>query len=142
MYLTYQKSNQRLPRVRAALYRPVGVNWEYPRHNSLSRFVLSILVIASLPAAASAAETGAIDASPSLFTVMAAINAAGYKADLSSPNNHGIRAAVQTELAKRDIPSLPALKDFFDKHRKRTDSQELSQYISFALSCSGPPTFA
>jgi tetratricopeptide (TPR) repeat protein len=85
---------------------------------------------------------GSIDASPSLFTVMAAINAAGYKADLSSPNNHGLRAAVQAELAKREIPSLPALKDFFDKHRKRTDSQELSQYISFALSCSGPPTFA
>jgi tetratricopeptide (TPR) repeat protein len=33
------------------------------------------------------------------------------------------------------------LKDFFDKHRKRTDTQELSQYVSFALSSSGPPSF-
>lgn len=97
--------------------------------------------MAALPAAAMSAEAGSIDASPSLFTVMAAINAAGYKADLSSPNNHPIREAIQAELAKRQIPSLPALKDFFDKHRKRTDAQELSQYISFALSCTGPPNF-
>ena len=39
------------------------------------------------------------------------------------------------------IPSLGPLKEFFESHRKRTDAQELSQYISFALSCSGPPTF-
>ncbi|MCX6633445.1 MAG: hypothetical protein NTW28_38100, partial [Candidatus Solibacter sp.] len=90
---------------------------------------------------ATPAETGQLDASPSLFTVMAAINAAGYKADFSSPNNHGIRGAVQAELAKRNIPSLGPLKEFFESHRKRTDGQELSQYISFALSCAGPPTF-
>src|SRR4051794_209955 len=72
---------------------------------------------------------------------MAAINAAGYKAEWSSPNNHPIRAAIQEELAKRNIPSLGPLKELFESHRKRTDSQELSQYISFALSCAGPPTF-
>jgi len=78
----------------------------------LFRLVLVLTLIASLPAAARAAEAGSIDASPSLFTVMAAINAAGYKADLSSPQNHPLRAAVQAELAKRDIPSLPALRSF------------------------------
>src|SRR5437899_302078 len=82
-----------------------------------------------------------MDASPGLFTVMAAINAAGYKAEWSSPNNHPIRAAIQEELAKRNIPSLSPLKEFFESHRKRTDAQELSQYISFALSCTGPPSF-
>jgi tetratricopeptide (TPR) repeat protein len=107
----------------------------------LFRFVFVIALVVALPAAGSAAEQGSIDASPSLFTVMAAINAAGYKADLSSPNNHPLREAVQAEIAKRNVPSLPALKEFFEKHRKRTDSQELSQYISFALACSGPPSF-
>src|SRR4051794_27589685 len=72
---------------------------------------------------------------------MAAINAAGYKADYSSPNNHGLRNAIQVEIAKHNVPSLGPLKEFFESHRKRTDSAELSQYISFALSCSGPPTF-
>jgi tetratricopeptide (TPR) repeat protein len=107
----------------------------------LSRLLCALFLIASLPAAATAAEAGSIDANQSLFTVMAAINAVGYKADISSPNNHPLREAIQKELAKRQIPSLPALKDFFDRHRKRTDSQELSQYVSFALSCTGPPSF-
>ena len=107
----------------------------------MSRLALTALLLAALPAFATPADTGQLDASPSLFTVLAAINAAGYKADFASPNNHGLRDAVQKELAKRDIPSLPALKDFFEHHRKRTDAQELSQYISFALSCTGPPNF-
>lgn len=107
----------------------------------MTRLALTFFLLAAVPALALPAEPGQLDASPSLFTVMAAINAAGYKADLSSPNNHPIREAIQKELAKREIPSLPALKDFFERHRKRTDSQELSQYISFALSCTGPPSF-
>src|SRR5947208_3349435 len=92
--------------------------------------------------AAATPETGQLDASPGLFTVMAALNAAGYSADLSSPNNHPLRAAIRAELAKRNIPSLPAIKDFFERHRKRTDTIELSQYISFALASNGPPSFA
>jgi tetratricopeptide (TPR) repeat protein len=86
-------------------------------------------------------ETGQLDASPSLFTVMAAINAVGYSADLSSPNNHPLRDAVRAEIVKRNPPSLAALKEFFDKHRKRTDSAELGQYVSFALTSKGPPNF-
>jgi tetratricopeptide (TPR) repeat protein len=97
-------------------------------------------VLAGLPFAAHA-DTGQLDASPSLFTVMAAINAVGYKADNASPANHPLREAIQKELAKRNIPSLPAIRDFFEKHRKRTDTAELGQYISFALSCTGPPSF-
>jgi tetratricopeptide (TPR) repeat protein len=107
----------------------------------LLRPALTILVLSALPALATPAESGQLDASPTLFTVMAAINAAGYKAEWSSPNNHPIRSAIQDELAKRNIPSLGPLKEFFESHRKRTDAQELSQYISFALSCTGPPSF-
>ncbi len=107
----------------------------------MSRLAFTALLLATIPAFATPADTGQLDASPSLFTVLAAINAAGYKADFASPNNHPLREAIQKELAKREIPSLPALKDFFEHHRKRTDAQELSQYISFALSCTGPPNF-
>src|SRR5581483_2322863 len=91
---------------------------------------------------ATGAELGQLDASPTLFTVMAAINAAGYTAELSSPNNSPLRDAIRAELARRNIPSLPAIKEFFDRHRKRTDVQELSQYVSFALTATGPPSFA
>ena len=81
------------------------------------RHALTVLLLAALPALATPADSGQLDASPGLFTVMAAINAAGYKAEWSSPNNHPIRFAVQAELAKRDIPSLGPLKEFFESHR-------------------------
>ena len=107
----------------------------------MSRIVITLLLLVLLSPALLPAQTGQLDASPSLFTVMAAINAVGYRADWSSTVNHPLRFAIQKELEKRQIPSLAALKDFFDKHRKKNDGLELSQYISFALSCSGPPAF-
>jgi tetratricopeptide (TPR) repeat protein len=91
---------------------------------------------------AASAQQGQLDASPSLFTVMAAINAAGYDADLDSPNNSPLRKAVRAELAKHDIPSLAAIKEFVAKHHKPRDTDELSQYISFALTAGPPPEFA
>ena len=72
---------------------------------------------------------------------MAAINAAGYDADLASPSNHPLRMAIRQELAKRNIPSLPAIKEFVAKHKRGNETAELAQYISFALSCTGPPNF-
>jgi tetratricopeptide (TPR) repeat protein len=94
----------------------------------------------AVPAARS--QEGQLDASPGLFTVMAAINAAGYSADLSSPSNHPLRDLIRAELAKRNIPSLAAIKAIFDQHRKTKDTDELSQYISLALTLEGPPDFA
>jgi hypothetical protein len=44
-----------------------------------------------------------------LFTTMAAINAAGYDANLNSKANYPIRNQVRQELAKRSIPCLPEL---------------------------------
>ena len=117
------------------------LNWGIARRIHLKRHVLAILTFLAVAAAAFPAETGQLDASPSLFTVMAAINMAGYSAELSSPTNHPLRNAIRAELAKRNIPSLAAIKDFFDRHRQKSDTLELAQYISFALSCAGPPSF-
>ncbi len=107
----------------------------------MHRFVLAAILAVAVPWLAGAQQLGQLDASPTLFTVMAAINAAGYDAGLSSPNNHPLRNAIRAELARREIASLPALKAFFAKHRRRNDTLELSQYISFALSAHGPPDF-
>src|ERR1017187_452064 len=49
--------------------------------------------------------------------------------------------AVQEEMAKSDMPSLLALKEFFEGHRRKNDWLALSPYISFALSCNGPRPF-
>jgi len=73
---------------------------------------------------------------------MAAINAAGYNADAASPNNSELRETIRQELAAKQIPSLPALRDFYLEHRQNDATADLSQYISFALSVNGPPAFA
>ena len=95
-----------------------------------------------LAAQAATPERGQLDASPTLFAVMAAINAAGYDADIASPNNSPLRETIRKELAGKQIPSLPALKDFYREHRQNDATADLSQYISFALSVDGPPVFA
>ncbi|HEY1218961.1 MAG TPA: tetratricopeptide repeat protein [Bryobacteraceae bacterium] len=87
-------------------------------------------------------EPGQLDASPTLFTVMAALNAAGFDAGLDAPNSHRLRKEVREELARRDIPSLAAIRQFVAEHRQRDATAELSQYISFALTVGNPPDFA
>ncbi|MGE5568383.1 MAG: tetratricopeptide repeat protein [Rhodospirillales bacterium] len=107
--------------------------------------MLSVLLLAgsSLFAAAQAPlDQGQLDASPTLFTVMAAINAAGYDAELDSPSNSPVRQMVRQTIAANPPACLPELKTFFATHRQNDPTAELSQYISFALSVGEPPDFA
>jgi tetratricopeptide (TPR) repeat protein len=90
---------------------------------------------------AQAAVQSQLDADPALFTVMTAINCAGYDADLNSTSNHPLRQVVRQYVASKNPPSLAELKLFFTAHRKPNSSAELSQYISYALSIDGPPDF-
>src|ERR1039457_2480628 len=125
-----------------ALSRASTLNWVFRRRISLHRLALPAILAIALSARATPAEQGQLDASQTLFTVMAAINAAGYDAGLASPNNNPLRAAIRASLAKRNIPSVAALKVFFEQHHRTNDTAELSQYISFALTAGGPPDFA
>ncbi len=109
---------------------------------SLYRLVPGITLAIALSARVAAAQTGQLDASPTLFTVLAAMNACGYDAGLDSPNSLPLRKQIRAELAKRNIPSLPALKAFFAKHHLPDDTRELGQYISFGLTAGPPPDFA
>lgn len=113
-----------------------GLNW-----HSRQQVIRFFFIVLLFTARAAIAAEGQLDASPALFTVMAAINAAGYDAELDSPNNHPLRDAIRAELAKRNIPSLAKIKEFYAAHRKPADLAEARQYVSFALSVSAP-TFA
>jgi len=84
---------------------------------------------------------GQLDASETLFTVLAAINASGYDADLDSTANSPVRKQVRDLLAAQRLESLDELKRFFAAHRLQDPNAELSQYISFALTLDGPPSF-
>ncbi|HKW96096.1 MAG TPA: tetratricopeptide repeat protein [Bryobacteraceae bacterium] len=105
------------------------------------RLTISAFLVCAL-GTASAAEKGQLDFSPSLFTVMAAINAAGYDADMASPNNDPLRAEIRKAVAAAKPPVTADLKNFFAAHRQKDETAELSQYVSFALSVNGPPDFA
>ncbi len=82
-----------------------------------------------------------LDADENLFVVFAAINAAGYDEGIALPDNSPLRKQLRDYLAKQDIPVLPELKQFYHRHLQKTGVQDLSQYISYALSISDPPDF-
>jgi tetratricopeptide (TPR) repeat protein len=100
-------------------------------------FVYALLALAALARADE--PTGQLDASPTLFTVMAALNMAGYDADLA--HSHPLRQIVRDQLARRDIPSLAKIKDFVIHHHQSNDTAELSQYISLAATVGPAPDF-
>ncbi len=81
--------------------------------------------------------------SVTLFSTLAAINAAGYDAGMDSALNekYKVRSQLRAELSKRKIASLGELQAYYKEHRKPTDTADLSQYLSFALLAGGPPDF-
>jgi tetratricopeptide (TPR) repeat protein len=93
------------------------------------------------PAAQVSSNENQFGVSITLFSTMAAINAAGYDAGLQSDSNYPIRNQIRAELARKNIPSLSDLKEFYRDHRKGDDTATLGQYISFALLAGGPPDF-
>ena len=107
----------------------------------MKRLVFPALLAIALVARADQAEPGQLDASPTLFTVMAALNAAGFDAGLDAPNSHRLRKEVREELARREIPSLQAIQQFVAEHHQPNATAELGQYISFALTVGPPPDF-
>lgn len=87
-------------------------------------------------------DLGQLDCSPTLFAVLAAINAAGYDEGIDSPTNSPLRQMVRDQLAQqKNLTVLPELKSFLREHRPRGASSELTQYISYALFNAGPPAF-
>ena len=82
-----------------------------------------------------------LDGSEALFTVLAAINAAGYDANLESNANSPVRKLVRDALANKRLESVYELKKFMAEHHQADPEAELSQYISFALSVDSPPDF-
>lgn len=97
--------------------------------------------IAGRAAPAADSPLAQLDGSKSLFAVLAAINVAGYDAELTAASTHPLRAQLRQSILARDLKSVRYLKQFFAAHRKPDARDELSQYITFALSVDGPPDF-
>jgi hypothetical protein len=86
-------------------------------------------------------KLASLDGNPTLFAVLAAINAAGYDTEIDSPTNNPLRKALRDHLATRNIPSLSTLRRFVRDHHLPNASDDLGQYISFALLSKGAPDF-
>lgn len=85
------------------------------------------------------AEPGQLDASSSLFTIWAALDAAEVLPP-SSPSP--LRNLVRRELAARPAPSvLKDIRRFVERRRKPETLADLGPYFSFALCVDGPPQF-
>ena len=99
-------------------------------------------MLASFPALAQTLKPeNQLDGNETLFTVLAAINAAGYDADLDSLSNSPVRKVVRDYLATQKLDCLFDLKRFVKEHRQKDPAADLSQYISYALSVDGAPLF-
>ena len=70
-------------------------------------------------AGSSSGENG-FSVSISLFSALAAINAAGYDTGMDSPLNeqYRVRTQVRAALAQEKIACLPELKAFYQEHKK------------------------
>lgn len=85
------------------------------------------------------ADTNQLDANEGVFTVMAALNAAGYDTGLAG--SHPLRQQIRQKLEAANIAVMPELKRFLRDHRRPDPYSDYSQYVSFALSTQGPPFF-
>jgi len=104
-------------------------------------FIFAAICLLSIPGL-QGAENLQLGASENLFAVLAAANAAGYDEGIALPDNNPLRQQLRDYLAKQNIPVLPELKRYYRKHMLKNGLQDLSQYISYALSVTGPPDFA
>lgn len=92
-------------------------------------------------AVSSAFAQGQLDSSESLFTVLAAIHAAGFDENLDSSSNHPLRSEMVRYLQSRQLKSAAKLKVFYEERELDTATATLGSYISYALHNQGPPDF-
>jgi tetratricopeptide (TPR) repeat protein len=78
-----------------------------------------------------------------VFTVMAAINVAGFDLDAGDLMHNPVRKLVRERLAGVGQDLREHLHDFYDSHNtEREDAMKQGKYVSFALLLKGPPQFA
>jgi tetratricopeptide (TPR) repeat protein len=105
----------------------------------LRRFLLFAVTLATaslLPAA----DQNQLDASETLFTVMAAVNAVGFDAGLAT--SPPLRKQVREAIAAKHPAVLPELREaYLAAADRRTPAAVLTEFISLGLSLKSAPDF-
>ncbi len=105
--------------------------------------VIAGFVMASSGSLASEAQnansSASLERNLRIFTVVAALNAAGFDVELAS-DYHPVRRQVREELESLDPGLVARLEAFFEEHRADgPEEDELSRYVALALSLRDPP---
>jgi tetratricopeptide (TPR) repeat protein len=113
-------------------------------------FVAAIIILlgtAAIPATRGQAnpdttQTGvSVETSQSIFSVMCALDAAGFAADESTLSEMPSRLALRGEMLKMQGPATDALRQFYHDYALADSGETLSRYITFALVVGPPPSF-
>ncbi len=103
--------------------------------------LLSALLLASA-LCLHAQEGEQLDADLRMFTVMTAINVAGYDDGVGARGDSEVRQAVRRHLEGFQGESRKLLENAYAELKQQDSDDNLSQWVSFALICEPPPTFA
>lgn len=107
--------------------------------------VVLLLFVALAAAPRARAQSNAdvtINSNEQLFSVMAALNSAGYDTGINAATHDNTRQEVRDYLAKEKIAVVPQLAQFYAAHRNVANpGLDLEPYISLALLLGPPPDF-
>ena len=111
------------------------------RLDRIRAFLLGWLLVCGADWFSLRAQSNQLDSDIRLFTVLTAINLAGYDDGLGSPSDSPVRQGVRDDLKDFQGSSLQLLKNFYEQNKSSDPGRNLSQYVSFALINAGPPGF-
>ena len=103
----------------------------------------ALCLLPAVPAAAQSTAKATLDASETLFSVLAAIGNCGYEAASAEP----VHAQVEADIAKAVAASKEAqaasaeMCAFYRDHQQPDSARDLAQYVSLAHNLGEPPKF-
>jgi len=90
---------------------------------------------------AAPATTITVDGSEAMFTVMCALLASGFEADVNATNWSPMRAQLRDRLQHQEGPAVEVLRNFYKQHELADPGAMLSRYIWFGLISGPAPKF-
>jgi tetratricopeptide (TPR) repeat protein len=140
-----QAPKNQLLRTKDQLVRTKAQSPEFTIHHSLFTILLlaaSLAIFTGKSAFAQQPGNVILNSNEQVFSVLAALNAAGYDTGLGAPTGDNTRDEVRAYLDRQNLPVRAALRKFYAEHRVEDDpGADLGQYVSLALLLGPPPEF-
>ena len=87
------------------------------------------------------ATTVTVDGNEAMFTVMCALLASGFEADVNAGNWSAMRAQLRDRLQHQEGPAVEVMRNFYKQHELADPGAMLSRYIWFGLVSGPAPKF-